>query len=158
MEHLFCGMSGWYNANFSKKRSKGVYGVHVNLDHERMKRNLSRVTTIWQSSMQRQATYVYMVLKKYHHMTLVGLWQIKEELRKGFSKFSNKFPKHLNNKEWRSYHPNHISNVNYLDKHGFLRIFVHKLQDDKHGIKHMQANHRKHVVQMQHIDSLWVWF
>jgi len=46
VEHLFCGMSGWYNANFSKKHSKGVYGVHVNLDHESMKRILSRVTTI----------------------------------------------------------------------------------------------------------------
>ena len=38
VEHLFCGMSGWYNANFSKKHSKGVYGVHVNLDHESMKK------------------------------------------------------------------------------------------------------------------------
>ena len=45
-EHLFCGMSGWYNPNFSKKHSKGVYGVHVNLDHESMKRILSGVTTI----------------------------------------------------------------------------------------------------------------
>ena len=78
---------------------------------------------------------------------LVGLWHIKEELHKEFSKFSNKFPKHLNNKERRSYHSNHISNVNYLDKHGFLRIFVHKHQGDKHGIKHMQANHREHVEQ-----------
>ena len=26
-------------------------------------------------------------------------------------------------------------------------IFVHKYQGDKHGIKHMQANHRKHVEQ-----------
>ena len=73
---------------------------------------------------------------------LVGLWHIKEELRKGFFKFSNKFPKHFNKKERRSYHSNHISNVNYLDKHVFLRIFVHKHQDDKHGIKHMQAKHR----------------
>ena len=71
----------------------------------------------------------------------------------GFSKFSNKFPKHLNNKERRSYHPNHISNITYLDKHGFLRIIVHKHQDDKHGIKHMQANHRRHVEQEQHTDS-----
>ena len=102
----------------------------------------------------RQAAYVYMVFKKYHHTALVGLWHIKEELRKGFSKFSNKCPKHLNNKERRSYHSNHISNVNYLDKHAFLKIFVHKHQDDKHGIEHMQANHRKHVEQVQHIDSL----
>ena len=68
-----------------------------------------------------------------------------------FYKFSNKFPKHLNNKERRSYHSNHISNVNYLDKHAFLRIFVRKHQGDKHGIKHMQANHRKHVEQ---VDTL----
>ena len=73
VEHLFCGMSGWYNANFSKKYSKGVCGVHVNLDHESMKRILSRVTTISQSSTQKQAAYVYMVFKKYHHMALVGL-------------------------------------------------------------------------------------
>ena len=58
VEHLFCGMSGWYNANFSKKHSKGVYGVHMNLDHESMKRILPRVTTIWQCSMQRQAANV----------------------------------------------------------------------------------------------------
>ena len=31
VEHLFCGMSGWYNANFSKKHSKGVYGVQTKL-------------------------------------------------------------------------------------------------------------------------------
>ena len=97
--------------------------------------------------MQKQAAHVYMVFKKYHHIASVGLWHINEELRKGFSKFSNKQPKHLNNKERRSYHPNHISNINYLDKHGFLRIFVHKHQGDKHRIKHMQANHRKHVEQ-----------
>ena len=65
----------------------------------------------------------------------------------GFYKFSNKFPKYLNNKERRSYRPNHISNVNYLDKNDYLRIFVHKHQGDKHGIKHMQANYRKHVEQ-----------
>ena len=134
VEHLFCGMSGWYNANFSKKYSKGVYGMHVNLDHECMKRILPRVTTVWQSSMQKQAAYVCMVFRKYHHMALVAFWHIKEELHKGFSKFSNKFPKHLNNKERRSYHPNHISNINYLDKHVFLKNFIHKQQGDKHGI------------------------
>ena len=79
----------------------------------------------------------------FSHMALVGLWHIKEELRKGFSKFSNKVPKHLNKKKRRSYHPNH----------GFLRIFVHKHQDDKHGIKHMQANHRKHVEKVEHTNS-----
>jgi len=39
---------------------------------------------------------VYKVFKIYHHMASVGLWQFKEELHKEFSKFSNKFPKHLN--------------------------------------------------------------
>ena len=56
VEHLFCGMSGWYNANFSKKHNKRVYGVHVNLDHESMKRILSRVTRIWQSSMRKTSS------------------------------------------------------------------------------------------------------
>jgi len=42
----FVGCKKWYNANFSWKHSKGVYGVHVNLDHESMKRILPRVTTI----------------------------------------------------------------------------------------------------------------
>ena len=90
---------------------------------------------------------MYMVFKNYHHMALVEFCHIKEELCKGFSRILNKFPKHLNNKERRSYHSNHILNVNYLDEHAFLRIFVHKHQGDKHGIKHMQANYRKHVEQ-----------
>ena len=89
--------------------------------------------------MQKQAAYVYMVFKKYHHMALVGLWLIKEELCKCFTIFQ------INS--------NHISNINYLDKHGFLNILVHKHQGDKNGIKHMQANHRKHVEQEQHTDS-----
>ena len=72
---------------------------------------------------------------------------------KGFSKFSNKVPKHFNKKEQRSYHPNHISNINYLDEHAFLKIFVHMHQGEEHGIKHMQANHRKHVEQVEHTDS-----
>ena len=105
--------------------------------------------------MQRQAAYVYVVFKKYHHMALVGLWHIKEELREGFSKFSNKVPKHLNKKERRSYHPNHISNINYLDEHVFLNSSIHKQQDDKHGIKHMQANHRNHVEQVGHTDPFF---
>ena len=103
--------------------------------------------------MQKQAAHVYMDFKKYHHMALVGLWLINEELCKGFYKFSNKQPKHLNNKERRSYHPNHISNINYLDEHAFLNILVHKHQGDNNGIKHMQDNHRKHVEQEQHTDS-----
>jgi hypothetical protein len=31
-----------------------------------------------------------------------------------------------------------------------LMIFVHKHQDDKYGIKHMQDNHKKHVEQVEH--------
>jgi hypothetical protein len=42
----FGGCNKWYNANFLQKHNKGVYGVHVNLDHESMKRILPRVTTI----------------------------------------------------------------------------------------------------------------
>ena len=87
-------------------------------------------------------------------MALVGLLAYQRgALQRVFQNFSNKVPKHLNNKERRSYHSNHISNVNYLDKHIFLRIFVHKHQGDKQGIKHMQANHRKHVEQVEHTDS-----
>ena len=103
--------------------------------------------------MQRQAAYVYVVFKKYHHMALVGLLACQRGALQRFYKFSNKFPKHLNNKERRSYHSNYISNVNYLDKHVFLKIFIHKQQGDKHGIEHMQANHSKHVEQVEHIDS-----
>jgi len=43
--------------------------------------------------MQKQATYVHVVFKIYHHMALKGLWHIKEELCERFSKFSNKVPK-----------------------------------------------------------------
>ena len=70
--------------------------MHVNLDHESMTKislkshnNLTKLNA-------RQAAYVYVVFKKYHHMALVGLWHIKEELCKGFFKISNKIPKHLN--------------------------------------------------------------
>jgi hypothetical protein len=86
-------------------------------------------------------------------MTLVGLWHIKEELCKVFFKFSNKVPKHLNSRSEN--HTNHISNINYLDEHAFLNIFIHKNQDDKYGIKHMQANHRRHVEQVEHADSFY---
>ena len=88
-------------------------------------------------------------------MALVGLLAYQRgALQRVFQNFSNKVPKHLNNKERRSYHSNHISNVNYLDKHVFLRIFVHKHQGDKQGIKHKEANHRKHVERVQNTDSL----
>ena len=81
------------------------------------------------------------VFKIIYYMALVGLWQIKEELCKGFSKFLNKFPKHLSSKS-----EDHIIKP-YL-KHQLLRMH----QDDKHGTKHMQANHRKYVEQEGYTD------
>jgi len=45
-EALFGGMDTWYNANFQCRSIARVYGVHMNLDHESMKRILTRVTTI----------------------------------------------------------------------------------------------------------------
>jgi len=70
----------------------------VNLDHESMTKislkghnNLTKLNA-------RQVAYVYMVFKINHHMALVGLWHIKEELCKGFFKILNKFPKHLSSK------------------------------------------------------------
>ena len=63
-----------------------------------------------------------MVFKKYHHMTLVGLLAYQRGALQRFYKFSNKFPEHLNNKERRSYYLKHISNINYFDKHVFLKI------------------------------------
>jgi len=41
--------------------------------------------------MQKQAAYVYMVFTTQHHMALVGLWHIKEELAKGFLNFQISF-------------------------------------------------------------------
>ena len=52
VEHLFCGMSGWYNANFSKKHSKGYMVCTWILIMKAWQKFLSRVTTIWQISMQ----------------------------------------------------------------------------------------------------------
>ena len=91
VEHIFCGMDGWYNANFSQKNSKEVYNVHVNLDHESM----TKISFLGSQQFDKAQC------KNKQHMCiwfsrsiiiwlLVGLWHIKEELRKGFSKFSNK--------------------------------------------------------------------
>ena len=85
-------------------------------------------------------------------MALVGLWHIKEELCKGFSNFQRKFPSTQTFRE-KIISSHHISIINYLDEHVFLNSSIHKHQDDKQGIKHMQANHRNHVEQVQHIDS-----
>ena len=74
----------------------GMWCARESWSWEHDKNFFSRVTTIWQSSMQKQTTYVYMVFKKSHHMALVWFRHIKEDLCKGFSKFSNNFPKHLN--------------------------------------------------------------
>jgi hypothetical protein len=46
-ELYFYGMNGRYNANFQcRSIARGYGGVHMNLDHESMKRILTRVTTI----------------------------------------------------------------------------------------------------------------
>ena len=62
----------------------------MNLDHETMIKislkghnNLTKLNA-------RQAAYVYKVFKLKHHMALVGLWHIEEELCKGFTNFQNK--------------------------------------------------------------------
>jgi hypothetical protein len=89
-------MDGWCNANFQCRSIARGYGVHMNLDHESMKRILTRVTTIWQNSKQWKAAYEYKVFKITHHMALVGLWHIKQELSKRVFNFLNKIPKYSN--------------------------------------------------------------
>ena len=68
--------------------------------------------------MQLQAAYEYKVFNYKHHMALVGLWHIKEELCKGFSGFQIKFP---STQTFRAkiISSNHITSTNYLDKHEF---------------------------------------
>jgi hypothetical protein len=51
---------------------------------------------------------------------------------------------------------NQITHINYLDEHAVLKRFVYKHQDDKHGIELMQANHRKYVEQVEHVDSFFL--
>jgi len=125
--------------------------VHVNLDHESMtKISLEGHNNLTKLNAKASSICVY----GFHDTTSYDFGRTLAYQRgacKEFSKFSNKVPKHLNKKEQRPYHPNHISNINYLDKHIFFNIFIHKHQDNKHGIKHMQANHRKHVEQ---VDTL----
>jgi hypothetical protein len=75
---LFCGMDGWYNANSRLGIARGIWCACESWSwkHEKNSSN----TTIWQSSMQRQAAYVYRVFDISHHMAFVGLWHIKGEL------------------------------------------------------------------------------
>ena len=73
-----------------------------------------------------------------------GIWQIKEEFARVFMFFLINFPKHLALRE-KIGSSNYIININYLDEHAVLRIYVHKNHDDKHGIELMRANHRKYV-------------
>ena len=54
-------MSGWYNANFSKRHSKRVYGVHVNLDHESNEKNSLKGHNNLTKLNAKKAAYVYMV-------------------------------------------------------------------------------------------------
>jgi Ca2+-binding EF-hand superfamily protein len=65
-------------------------------------------------------------------------------------RFLNKFPSTQALRE-KIISSNHITNSNSLDEHAFLNIFSHKHQDDRHGIKHMQANHRNHAEQQSTI-------
>jgi hypothetical protein len=67
--------------------------VYVYLDHESMKRILTRVTTIGHSSMQRQVAFVYKVFKMSYHMALVGLGISKSSFAKGFQNFQINFPR-----------------------------------------------------------------
>ena len=60
--------------------------MHVNLDHESMKKNSLKGHNNSTKVNVKQAAYVYKIFKINQHMNLVGLWHIKEELRKGFSK------------------------------------------------------------------------
>ena len=66
--------------------------MHVNLDHESMTKNSLKGHNNLTKLNARQAAYVYKVFKINRHMAFVGLWHIKEEFCKGFSKFSNKVP------------------------------------------------------------------
>ena len=89
----FVGCKKWYNANFSWKHSKGVYSVHVNLDHESMK-EFFQGSQQFDNAQCKDKQHKYRVFKIIHYMALVGLWQIKEELCEFF--FQIKFPKYLN--------------------------------------------------------------
>jgi hypothetical protein len=66
--------------------------------------------------MQGQAAYEYKVFKITHHMALVGLWHIKQELCKGFSIFKIKFQ---STQTFSEKIISCITNTNYLDEHEF---------------------------------------
>jgi len=88
----FAGCKEWYNANFSWKHSKGVYGVHMNLDHESMK-EFFRGSQQFDNAQCKDKQHKYRVFKIIHYMALVGLWQIKEE---HCNFFQINLPKYLN--------------------------------------------------------------
>ena len=86
-------MSGWYNANFSKKHSKGVYGVHVNLDHESMKKisleghnNLTKLNAKTSSI----CVYGFQEVSTYGFGRTFGI--SKRSFAKGFPNFQINFP------------------------------------------------------------------
>jgi hypothetical protein len=71
--------------------------------------------------MQRQVAYVYEVFKMSHHIALVGLGLSKRSFTKGFQNFQINFP------STQAFGAkiillDYISNINYLDGHGFLKI------------------------------------
>ena len=96
--------------------------MHVNLDHESMKKiSLEGHNNLTKLNAKASSICGF----GFHDTTSYDFGRTLAYQRgayKGFSKFSNKVPKHLNKKEQRPYHPNHISNINYLDEHVFLNI------------------------------------
>jgi hypothetical protein len=56
-------------------------------------------------------------------------------LQRVFRFFKKKFPRTQTFRE-KIVLSNHITNINYLDEHAFLNIFVHKYKNGKYGIKH----------------------
>ena len=56
-------------------------------------------------------------------MALVGLGISKRNFAKGFQNFQIKFPGTQTFRE-KIISSNHITNINYLDEHDFLRIFL----------------------------------
>ena len=61
--------------------------MQVKLDHESMTKISLKGDNNSTKLNARRAAYVYKAFKIYHHMALVGLWNIKEELCKGFTNF-----------------------------------------------------------------------
>ena len=79
----FVGCKKWYNANFSLKHSKGVYGVHMNLDHESMK-EFFRGSQQFDNAQCKDKHHMYKVFKIIHYMALLGLGKSKRSFASFF--------------------------------------------------------------------------